>query len=150
MGKRAAQKQIEVTVEERVVFSDAERTVREWTVTTSTGYRAVLPECPCGLVEVIGLVYRVNEHGIADPTLGVERVHTVQKVNCTCSSDACRSNYAKARREHLCHGWHEPRVEQLVERLYGQKKGWKVAAPGVPMTHYHESYFVPLKEEIAA
>lgn len=85
-----------VEIGERVVFSDAEKTVREWTVRVGR-FVAVVPECPCG---------RYADTG--------KPVATVPIAECLCRSEACRSNQVK---RNVCHGWHRARVERLAESV---------------------------------
>lgn len=93
----------EVLVDERVVFSDADRTIHEWTITAGR-FVARVPECPCGLVQTVGVVYQ------RDVPTRVERTYTVARTNCLCRSEGCHRRASTDR----CHGWHRPRVERLV------------------------------------
>lgn len=92
------------------------RTMRRWTVTTNTGYRCVINECPCGLRRQIGLSYAklpIDAPRSAYPE--IIDIHSVELINCTCASEQCRRSAKRA--ETRCHGWHRARVDVFVTAL---------------------------------
>lgn len=86
-----------VDIAERVVFTDSDKTLHEWTVTAG-GYRAVVQECLCGLVAVLG----TRSNGTATAVMPM--------TNCLCRSEAHRNKCDRL----VCHRWHRPRVERLA------------------------------------
>lgn len=105
---------VELAVTERVSFTDRDRTLHEW-VLTAGRFRAVIPECPCGLVATLGTVHQRDNPNV------VERTITTAKTNCLCRSDACR----RSSKNNLCHGWHRPRVERYAADLRRTIEGKK-------------------------
>lgn len=103
-----------------------ERTMRRWTVTTNTGYRCVINECPCGLRRQIGVSYvpvPMDAPDWATRPREIAEVFSVELVNCTCASESCRRSAKRA--ETRCHGWHQPRVDALVKALRATVKPMK-------------------------
>lgn len=122
MGRRAA---LAVELVEEIVHQDEHKTLHRWTITTGTGYRAVIPECSCGLIRVLGVRYAdANRTKVAE-------TYTTPVKNCTCRSEECRRRQAGARGVHLCHGWHRARVDAMVvELVRTARRGYRVARVG--------------------
>lgn len=134
-----ARRKLEVFVSEEIVSGPEPymmhytRIMRRWTVTTNTGYRCVINECPCGLRHQIGLSYvpvpmdapdwRMREREIAD-------IYSVELVNCTCRSEQCRRSAKRAKTR--CHGWHRARVDAFVKALEATAKPMKPRDIGSP------------------
>ncbi len=94
---------IKVEVTRTAIHEHSGLPIKAWLVTTATGYRAEINECPCGLWVHMGTNYATGEN----------YGHAI--VNCLCRSDACRRK--PSRKSYVCHGWHQARVDKFVEQL---------------------------------
>ena len=104
MAKRKIEVQVEAT--EIGTHWDSGLPMHSWLVTTNTGYRATIKECPCGLWVRLG----------ANTETG--QTYGYMIANCVCRSEACRDKPVS--KSHKCHGWHAARVDKLVADLAKQ------------------------------
>ncbi len=94
---------VTVEVSEDVIADSAEdgcRPQHRWTVTTDTGFRAEVTECPCGLSWVLG------------HNSGTGETYRAPLTECVCKSYDCHRKPVS--RSGKCHGWHRKRVDALV------------------------------------
>src|SRR5690606_34816560 len=89
--------------------------IHTWVVTTDTGYRATIKECPCGLWVKLG----------ANTETGKTYGYMIS--NCLCHSEKCRKK--PVHRSRVCHGWHQARVEKFVEQLEKVSRTHKANLP---------------------
>jgi hypothetical protein len=128
MAKRKIEVQVEAT--EIGTHEGSGLPLHSWVVTTNTGYRATIAECPCGLWRELG----------ANTQTGKTYGHAI--TNCTCRSEACRRKPVS--RSHVCHGWHQARVDKLVSDLAKQTGRHTVTPP--PRASYAPWNFVRVPE----
>lgn len=104
---------------EDTFMGNHQRTIRRWLITSDTGFRAEIPECPCGLRQQIGVKYKPVPHDAPDwntRTREVEEVYSIPRIECLCAYDAGRCTRATADdRDRRCHGWHQKRIDELTK-----------------------------------
>lgn len=94
---------IKVQVTETGIHEGSGLPLRAWVVTTATGYRATINECPCGLWVKLGANRETGQ------------IYGYPITNCLCRAEACHSKPVS--KSHKCHGWHQARVDRFVETL---------------------------------
>ena len=132
MAKRKIEVQVEAT--EISTHDGSGFPIHSWVVTTNTGYRATIKECPCGLWVKLGANTETSE------------TYGYMITNCTCRSDACRDKPVS--KSHVCHGWHQARVDKLVSDLAKQTGRHTATLP--PRANYALRDFVSIPELDAA
>lgn len=74
--------------------------LHQWLITTDTGFRAEVTECPCGLARTLGSNHDTGE------------VYRAPLAECVCKSEACQRRPVS--QSGKCHGWHRQRVERFA------------------------------------
>lgn len=96
-----------------------ERKLHRWIITTDTGYRAEIIECPCALWRHGGSSHYPAPEGAPISAYGpLKYAIYVPMTNCLCGkrSNECTRG-TKAQRDLFCHGWHRPRVDAMLAAL---------------------------------
>lgn len=102
-----------------------ERIVHRWTITIDTAPRflMIVNECPCALRRHVGTVYLLGDAGPwSRGEVDYERY--TDKTNCTCPYNygKCARGFTGDRMFHACHGWHRPKVDAAVKKIYAGAK----------------------------
>jgi hypothetical protein len=101
------------------------RTIRRWRVTVpGTSFVAEIPECSCGLRKITGTRYvdvPFDAPDWATRPREVAEVFSVPMIECLCAYEYGRCTRATAKDRGIrCHGWHQARIDRLVDTLTGR------------------------------
>lgn len=130
------------TYQDEMYGPEHPRIIRRWLITSDKGFRADIPECPCGLRKQIGPIPK-DAPDYLTVTREVEYVYSVPKVECLCYYPAGRCTRATAKdRDRRCHGWHQSKIDHLVALVDGKPRKHPLRSPGV--TRYRGGELVPV------